>query len=431
MATAFLAVLLGPALALAQVAQPGAPPAEPTPSRDSTPGPPSPEIPQQPPPLTPLEPFVMPPSGFFPTPVPAARLRGPVVLTPSLLVTEEYNDNVFQDNRRKRSDFVTGFTPGFSLTLQSPIYQVTLGYSFTAEIYAREHELNDALARQRLTLDALYRVNPRLTLGLAEVFSSDNNSNLANPAGVSTGRTRTTSNSLAPSVAFDIDPLTTLRLSGAWTIQRFDSPTSLDSDTYRIVAAVDRRLTPRLQGTLEYDFAYFDIQGEDNTTTHTPRAGLAYRFSPTLAGGFTAGPSFVVTGGDTSVKPAARAYLRQLFKWGSAGVNYDHSVTTSGGLGGPAESDSIAADVQVTGLVRNLTFGVAPRYTSSKRSESGIDVNSFNLALQAAYRLTPWATVVAAYNFFRQRNAGSTTAVDVDQNRVLVGVQFGYPITFQ
>jgi hypothetical protein len=50
--------------------------------------------------------------------------------------------------------------------------------------------------------------------------------------------------------------------------------------------------------------------------------------------------------------------------------------------------------------------------------------------------VTAWLTAVAAYNFFKQRGGGSTTAgdpgtVDVDQNRVFVGLQFGYPLRFE
>jgi hypothetical protein len=44
---------------------------------------------------------------------------------------------------------------------------------------------------------------------------------------------------------------------------------------------------------------------------------------------------------------------------------------------------------------------------------------------------------VASYQFFRQRTdgvvlnrLGQVTAEDADQNRVFVGLQFGYPFTF-
>jgi hypothetical protein len=48
--------------------------------------------------------------------------------------------------------------------------------------------------------------------------------------------------------------------------------------------------------------------------------------------------------------------------------------------------------------------------------------------LTATYRLTTWMTLVAAYNFFYQRSSGTLITKDVDQNRVLLGLQLSYPV---
>jgi NAD(P)H-quinone oxidoreductase subunit 5 len=47
-------------------------------------------------------------AGFFP-PIP---VRGPIVFSPTLTITGEYNDNILLDNNRRESDFVIGVTPG-------------------------------------------------------------------------------------------------------------------------------------------------------------------------------------------------------------------------------------------------------------------------------------------------------------------------------
>jgi predicted porin len=390
--------------------------------------------------LTPLSPAITPPGVLIQSPgllresilPPGTRTRprGPVVLTPSLTVTEEFNDNVFLDNRRKRSDFITGFTPGLSLTMESATYRLTAAGSFTAEVYAKETDLNDAASRQSATLDGLLRLSPRLTLTLVNVYSFDNNTNIASVEGISTGRTETSSNTLAPGIAYELDRLTTLRLRGAWSRQRFDSSASRDSDTYRIEPSLARRLTPRLTGTLGYEFAYFDVQLDDDTTTHTPRVGLDYRVTRTLTAAVQAGPQIATTDGDTSVNPSVRADLTQQFAWGWAGVSYDRGVATAGGLGGTTESDAVTAQVRVTTLLRGLVLGAGVRYARSESDDSRIDVDAIGLNLQAAYQLTRWLSVVGAYTFFHQRNDGTRATADVDQNRVFLGLQAAYPIAF-
>src|SRR2546422_8037763 len=41
--------------------------------------------------------------------------RGPVTLTPSISVSEEYNDNLFFNNQDRQRDFITGFSPTITL----------------------------------------------------------------------------------------------------------------------------------------------------------------------------------------------------------------------------------------------------------------------------------------------------------------------------
>jgi hypothetical protein len=66
-----------------------------------------------------------------------------------------------------------------------------------------------------------------------------------------------------------------------------------------------------------------------------------------------------------------------------------------------------------------------------------VDLQSFTAALQVTYRVTAWMSLLGGYQFFRQRSdstvrttAGTVIANDADQNRVFVGIQFGYPIRF-
>jgi opacity protein-like surface antigen len=380
-------------------------------------------------------------SPVLPPGTEGAARRGPVTITPTISVLGEYNDNVFQSNANKVSDFILGFSPGISVAVESPIYRLIGSYSFTAEIYAEQEQLNDVFSRQNLRLEGSYRLTPLLTLSLTDSLIIANDSNSVAAENVSTGRTRSLANTLSPGVSYQLDPRTTLRGGATWTMLRYDSDLALDSDTYAVEGFGDYAFTPRLTGSAGYQFAYFDVEDGPGVTTHTPRVGVTYRFTSTLTGTVSGGPTIqVIEDGDTSVHPAVAASLQQRFSWGSAALQYDHAIGTSGGLGGTTENQSLGAVVQLDRLVRGLIVQVVPRY--SRASSTGdtttdnVDVDTFSLTLQGRYEFTRYIAGIAGYTYFMQRSnstvntaAGTITANDVDQNRVFVGLQFGYPIS--
>jgi hypothetical protein len=366
---------------------------------------------------------------FFPD----VPIRGPIVLYPTLTVTGEYNDNIFLNNDRRESDFIVGFTPAVRLILESATYRWATGYSFTAEKYLDHSELDSAFQRQHFFITGLHRIDPRLTLTLSEVFIEDKSTNLVGEEGISVGRRTARSNSLSPGLTWQFAPRTSLTAGFSYVLQRFDDTDAIDSDVYRLSVDVNHDFTSRLTGSIGYEVRYIDVDGQLGMTTHTPRLGVSYRFTPTLSGTVTAGPTVRVTKDDSGVSPYVSASLTNLFAWGSANAYFTHYVGTAGGLGGTTENTSVGAVVQITTLLRNLVLEAVPRYNMSKSLEGdGIDVRSFTVDLRAAYQFTSWLAAVGGYRFFQQRSESVLTSLarDVDQNRVFFGLQFGLPIKF-
>jgi len=370
-------------------------------------------------------------------------LRAPLTILPSVTISEEYNDNVNLSNANRRSDFITGITPAINVILESSTYRLAAGYNFTAEMYARDPNRNAAFDRQNFDLNTLWRPNEQLTLTLVDSFLLSTNTNLISPEGVSTGRDRAWSNSLSGGLAYRLDPLTTFRTGASYTVQRYQAETLEDSDVYRANVALDRALSRFLTGTIAYEAAYFDIEFEPKTWVHTPRLGLSYRVSDTITVAVSGGPSFELPEGnarDDRVTPAVTASYEQRTFFGSVRADFDRRIGVAGGLGGPTDDTSFGARVDVTTLTRGLTVSLAPRYAIVKSPEDRrrIDIQSFTFPLTATYRLTAWVAAVASYQFFRQRTdggpvlnrSGLVVAEDADQNRIFVGLQFGYPFTF-
>jgi hypothetical protein len=369
--------------------------------------------------------------------------RAPLTLLPSITISEEFNDNVNLSNADRRSDFITGFTPALNIIYESPTYRLSAGYNFTAEMYARDPNRNAAFNRQNFDLDTLWRPTDQLTLTLVDGFTFSTDTNLISPEGVSTGRDQAWSNTLRGGIAYRFDPRTTLRGGASYTVQRYEAGELEDSDVYRADVALDRVLSRFLTGTVAYEAAYFDIEFEPKTWTHTPRLGISYRLTETITVAVSGGPTFVLPEGDRDdrITPAVTAAYEQRMFFGLIRADFDRRVGTAGGVGGTTDNTSFGARVDVTTLMRGLTMSLAPRYSIVKSPDDGrdrpIDIQSFTLPLTATYRLTAWVAAVASYQFYRQRTdglilsrSGLVIAEDADQNRVFVGLQFGYPFTF-
>src|SRR5256712_279824 len=250
----------------------------------------------------------------------------PITLTPTIAVFEEYNDNLFLNNSNRRSDWIRAIAAAFTLTGESETYKLTAGYSFAVEEYARETSLNEVFDRQNFLLGGLYRASPRLTLTLTDSYIASVNTNLVSPSGVATGRTRAWSNAVTSGAVWQVTPVTTLRLSGAYVAQRFEQQ-------------------------------YLDGERQRPVTTHTPQLGGVYRFTETLTGTASGGPTFVLQEGARGrIAPAASASLQQRFQFGSASVEYQRAVATAGGLGGTTNNDSVAGLLPITNVARGFTL---------------------------------------------------------------------------
>jgi len=74
-------------------------------------------------------------------------LRAPLTLTPSLTVSEEYNDNILLNNRDRRHDFITGFTPGLTLTAEDPLYPAEEMYGVIPSDARKPYDVRELIAR--------------------------------------------------------------------------------------------------------------------------------------------------------------------------------------------------------------------------------------------------------------------------------------------
>ena len=74
----------------------------------------------------------------------AARALGAdYSVTPSVTLSEEYTDNVFDSNQGKKSDFITRARPGLSASYQAPLWDWDLNYAYDYRYYAKGSQKDD------------------------------------------------------------------------------------------------------------------------------------------------------------------------------------------------------------------------------------------------------------------------------------------------
>ncbi len=399
---------------------------------------------QPPPPVTvapPTLPTPGPPLASYPVQLlgllgPPAQ-RGPITLTPSIGISEEYNDNVFQNNLNRQSDFITAFSPTVALQVNRPSYQLNAGYSFSAALYAEGTQPNNAFQSQNLVGSGSFQVTRGLTLSVSDFFAFNRqDTNRVAVQGFSTGQQESWSNTFTPGMTWQMTPLNTLTVIGTYSVLRFlGNGTGEGSDTYGIQSSLTHTFTRRFSGIIGYGFTYLDLLEQSDSTSHTPTIGFSYQLTPTLSTSFTGGASLTQIRGETFVSPAASASLLQAFSFGSASLQYNTGVGVAGGFGGSNVTHSVSATLTLSSLLRGLLVAVGPTYhrsdSLSSRQSGQVDVWAVSLGLAATYQVARFVSVFGGYDFFFQRTGGSSsTQSDVDQNRVRFGLQFGYPINF-
>lgn len=70
-------------------------------------------------------------------------------IAPTIAVTETLTDNVFLTSTDKKSDLITGITPGISIDGKSARSSLRLNYAFTEQLYARNYSNAEQLTGQR------------------------------------------------------------------------------------------------------------------------------------------------------------------------------------------------------------------------------------------------------------------------------------------
>ncbi len=387
-------------------------------------------------------------------------------LTPSVSISERYDDNPFSvdqnppptlvpsttpgappvlvPGRKKQGDFIFRAGPGIVAGYDSMPFSLLAGYTIDADVYAEQSSQNAFPAAQTASLESRYRPNPLLEMSVLGGYDQTQNPGDLNsttvtnvsgltPTGIQNGRSRSVMYFVSPSASYKLSQLNDLAAS--YDFSHLNQVGAPSQDQHTADGRFSHRFTELDVGDLGYIYRHFSSSFSTQPSSELPEStpngsitvvntpsvtdsnaatvGWSHRFSATqiiLRGG----PRF--TG--SHVDPEALASISHSFERGSADFAYANSQTSAVGATGALNVQSYIATLSYN-VTQFWTAGVSGGYTTSDSSEgSSGTTDVYAAALTSRYRLTEWISLNFGYTFNYQK--GVFSSVQTQNSETLV-----------
>ncbi|MDD2335104.1 MAG: TIGR03016 family PEP-CTERM system-associated outer membrane protein [Geobacteraceae bacterium] len=208
----------------------------------------------------------------------SAARAGEFSFHPSVAVSEDYSDNVYETRDNRRSDFISRFMPGLALKYNAPLWDWDLAYNFDYRLYARNSRNDDSThnlaAKGHINIiDELFFLDlsdtyKRVSLDVSRDYTqeslyanqTDSNTFVASPYFVFHPGTRTTIK-------------TGYRYSNVW----YRDPAAIDKREHSGFLNASYAYSSKL--TFNADYLYTRQDSINPYNRNTPSAGARYEYA--------------------------------------------------------------------------------------------------------------------------------------------------------
>jgi predicted porin len=197
-------------------------------------------------------------------------------VSPSIGVSEEYNDNIFE-TPEKKTDYITSLMPGLTLSYNAPFWDWDIAYNFAYRYYARKS--HDDESNHNLALHGLTRlIDDFLFLDISDNYSRVSLNIARDRTQESQFVNQSDSNNFTASPYFRFHPLpkvlmrTGYRYMNVW----YRDPSGIDRRDHVGFLETTYELSPKLSLTGNYTYTHENsIQGFNR---HEPALGFRYEY---------------------------------------------------------------------------------------------------------------------------------------------------------
>jgi hypothetical protein len=324
------------------------------------------------------------------------RAQAGWMLEPSLSLTEVYDDNLFSEASGRERDLITRLSPGLESGYESSPLTLLGRYSFDAENFAEHKELSDVQARREASIEFRYLPVGRFTLAFEGSYLETLTPTELHPeAALEAGRFQARRLSLHPSAIYRFTRFTTGRLAATLTREEaFGVRTYIRTATL----GVDRRITSRNTGSLDYAFSRYDFWADETVRSQSLVLGWTHKIRPSSRFTLRAGPR--VSEGSADLEASAGVHYKRPSV--EASLTYDRTQTNVIGL-----KDTVVTDgIVLTGIyrpLRSLSLSLSPGFFRSTRDDFETKVYRANLS--AAYSMTQELSLSGSYQYSLQQGS--------------------------
>ena len=238
---------------------------------------------------------------------------------PSLAVSEEFTDNVFESSTNRRSDYITRILPGFIANYSAPALTGNLSYLFDVRRYAKkthEDEVTHALSAE----GHLVAVENLLFLDVSDEYkrvSLDTTRELAKESLFVNQSDRNVA-TVTPYLQFH--PIERIMVKSGYTFidTRYFKSSAIDKNDHVAFVALAYELSKRFSLTVDYRFTR-ETADIDNLSQHNALGGFRYEY---------ADKSFVFAQGGKAWTRYDSGLLLNSTIW-NAGITHVFNTTTA------------------------------------------------------------------------------------------------------
>jgi hypothetical protein len=315
---------------------------------------------------------------------PEAAIAAEFSIHPSIAVSEEYTDNVFESRAFKQTDFITRLQPGLALKYNAPFWDWDIAYNYDYRYYAKNSRTNDS-THNLLGTGHIKIIDEFLFLDVSDTYSrvSLNIARDATRDSLSANQSDSNTVTASPYFLFHPGPKTTVRTGYRYTNIWYKDPTGIDRSDHSGFVETTYAYSPRVNLTASYTYTRED--SVNPFTRHAPYVGARYEYKDSSFVFGQAGYTwFNSKNGGTSNNPFWNAGITHTFGTYSVslatGVQYPFDPLS----GVTRETDYSFA---LNKLLNRGSIGVSLSYANF--SGTNIDVeNRYTAGFTSRYELT-------------------------------------------
>jgi hypothetical protein len=355
------------------------------------------------------------------------KAHGDVIITPSVLVEEQYDSNFFvaeEVSSVPRDTFVTTIAPSLRFTYDRKNLSFDVFYGHNFRYLTRTSEtLDDGENNTSLTWEVPFSERTSLLFSESISYASTSATRLTEETGIQIPRTQRITSDFSLGLSHAVTPRTTAHLTLRDYQEIFlDSPL-IDSRKDSANFVTNHQLTDKTAINMVYGYSLYTFdtsEGEQNVENHSLSLGITKIISSTLSLNISGGVSYRpgLEGGYTTI---GQAGFSKAFQQSSLTLGYSRSVTSTFGL-----TDEISINdtfstrwnypVSTTGQ-----FGIYGTFSKNQSETSSVDTTSYTAGIDSKWRPYSWMSAGIGYSHTQQR-ADGTLGEDLSRDQVSVTI---------